>query len=73
MHLLKIRRRGRKRNRAIIVLLLPALISIWIVGWSLYWIGHRRESQELQPSSPKEEDYVSLIPAVPEDLLEIEN
>jgi hypothetical protein len=57
----------------IIALLLPAIIFLWIVGWSLYWIGHHRESQKTQPSSPKEEDYVSLIPIVFEDPSEIEN
>ncbi len=64
----------RKRNKAIIVLLLPAIIFVWIVGWSLYWIGHQKESRKAQPSSPsKEEDYVSLIPIFLEDPSEIEN
>jgi hypothetical protein len=50
-----------KRNRAFIAILLPAIIFLWIVGWSLYWIGHQRESRETQPaSSPKKEDYVTL-------------
>jgi hypothetical protein len=67
--------RGRsKRHKAIIVLLLPAIIFLWIIGWSLYWIGHQKEPREAQPSSsPKEEDYVSLIPIVLEEPSEIEN
>jgi hypothetical protein len=67
--------KGRsKRNKAIIVLLLPAIIFLWIIGWSLYWIGHQKEPREVQPSSShKEEDYVSLIPIVLEEPSEIEN
>jgi hypothetical protein len=67
--------KGRsKRNKAIIVLLFPAIIFLWIVGWGLYWIGHQKEPQKAQPSSsPEEEDYVSLIPIVLEDPSEIEN
>ena len=63
-----------KRNKAVIVLLLPAIIFLWIVGWSLYWIGHQKETRKAQPSSyPKEEDHVSLIPMVLEEPLEMEN
>jgi hypothetical protein len=67
--------RGRsKRNKAIIVLLLPAIIFLWIIGWSLYWIGHQKEPLKAQPfSSPTEEDHVSLIPIVFEEPSEIEN
>lgn len=70
---LKILKEKRKRNKAIIVLLLPAIIFLWIIGWSLYWIGHQKEPRQAQPSSPKEEDHVSLIPIVLEEPLEIEN
>lgn len=72
--LLKILREKRKRNKAVIFLLLPAIIFLWIIGWSLYWIGHQKEPRKAQPSSsPKEEDYVSLIPIVLEEPSEIEN
>jgi hypothetical protein len=32
-----------KRNRVALFLMLPIVIFIWFVGWSLYWIGSRRE------------------------------
>ena len=64
----------RKRNKAIIVLLLPVIIFLWIVGWSLYCIGHQKEPQKAKPpSSTKEEDHVHLIPIVLEEPSEIEN
>ena len=71
---LKILREKRRRNKAIVVLLLPAIIFLWIIGWSLYWIGHQKEPRKVQPSShAKEEDHVSLIPMVLEEPSEIEN
>jgi hypothetical protein len=63
-----------KRNKAIIALLLPAIIFLWIVGWSLYWIGHQKEPRKPQPpSSAKEEDHVSLKAIALEEPLEIKN
>ncbi|MEM2967832.1 MAG: hypothetical protein QXJ40_01520 [Candidatus Bathyarchaeia archaeon] len=57
----------RKRSRAVILLLLPAVIFLWIVGWGLYWIGHQRERRaSKQPSSQKEE-YVHFVPVVLEE------
>ena len=32
----------RKRNRAIVVLLLPLIVIIWIFGSSLYWLGPKK-------------------------------
>ena len=50
-----------KRSRWLKALLLPAFIFLWIVGWSLYWIGHQKESRKPQPPpSNAEEDHVSL-------------
>jgi len=67
--------KGRsRRHKAIIVLLLPAIIFLWIVGWSLYWIGHQKEPRKAQSSSsPKEEEHVNLMPIVLEETSEIEN
>jgi hypothetical protein len=31
----------RKRNRAALFLILPIIIFIWFLGWSLYWISSR--------------------------------
>lgn len=33
----------KKRRRLVVLLLLPAVIFMWIVGWSLYWIGGKKE------------------------------
>jgi hypothetical protein len=31
----------KQKNRVVLLFLLPAIIFLWIVGWSLYWIAHQ--------------------------------
>jgi hypothetical protein len=60
-----------KRNRAVVAVLLPAIIFIWVVGWSLYWIGHQRESRKPNPpSSRRDDDYIRLEAMPLEEFLE---
>jgi hypothetical protein len=33
-----------KRRRSVVVLLLPATIFLWIIGWTLYVVGGRKPS-----------------------------
>ncbi|MCJ7559367.1 hypothetical protein MUO79_01950 [Candidatus Bathyarchaeota archaeon] len=63
----------RKRNRAIIAILLPAIIFLWIVGWSLYWISLQEKPRKAQPPSSPKEDHVSLMAIVLEEPSEIES
>ena len=35
-----------KRRRSVLVLLLPATIFLWIIGWTLYAVGERKPSQK---------------------------
>jgi Tfp pilus assembly protein PilO len=44
---LKVSKSEKKRNRAIIVLLLPVVVILWIFGWSLYWIDRQRNLENL--------------------------
>lgn len=32
------------RSRSLVLLLLPVIVFIWLVGWSLRWIGSQKES-----------------------------
>lgn len=34
-----------KRNRLFVLALLPVAVFLWFVGWSLYWIGKKRERE----------------------------
>jgi len=71
---LKVPKNKKKRSRAVIVLLLPVVVILWIFGWSLYWIGRQRESGKSEPaSSPQEKDNVTLVPMVLETTPELEN
>jgi hypothetical protein len=47
----------------VVALLLPALVLVWLVGWSMYWLGHQREDKSRTEPAPKK-DNVTLIPAV---------
>jgi len=31
-------------RRLLIFLLLPAIITLWLVGWILYWVGFKKRS-----------------------------
>ncbi|MEM2108062.1 MAG: hypothetical protein QXL10_02110 [Candidatus Bathyarchaeia archaeon] len=67
---MKISRGEHKRSKALILLLLPALIFLWIIGWSLYWIGHQKEHRKIRQTEPQEKDHVQLMPVVFEEPLE---
>jgi hypothetical protein len=43
--------------------MLPALVFAWLVGWSLYWIGHQRENKSRTKSTP-EKGGVKIMPAI---------
>ena len=36
-------RNMRIRNRAVILILLPVTIFLWLIGWTLYWTGSRNK------------------------------
>ena len=60
---LKATKQKRKRSRLVVALLLPALVLVWLVGWSMYWLGHQRTDKKKNKPTPKE-DNVKLVPAL---------
>ncbi len=52
----------RKRNRLVTTLLLPFVGMVWLVGWSLYWIGHLTEGKP-KPQPKRMATEVTLVPA----------
>ncbi len=52
-----------RRNRAVTLLFLPVLVVVWLVGWSLYWVGGRKDRERLEKKMERKEDHVMLIPA----------
>jgi hypothetical protein len=55
-----------------IIMLLPALIFIFVMGWCMYWIGDQKRSDKIQHKPPKK-DNVSIMPIVFEEPQEIIN
>ena len=53
----------RKRSRLVVFLLLPALVLVWLVGGSMYWLGGHRKDKKRNKPAPKE-DNVRLVPAI---------
>jgi len=56
-------KRAGRRNRLVAALTLPAVILVWFVGWSLYYIGSRISAKPKQQTGKPSEN-VSLIPAI---------
>jgi hypothetical protein len=42
------------------LVLLPAIVFIWLVGWPLYWVGLQRKTPE-KKSVPKEYNPTMLV------------
>lgn len=53
----------RKQNKLKLVLLAPICAIVFIVGWSLYWIGQSKPKQTQKTISkvPTKQDQVELI------------
>ncbi len=54
-----------KRNRLLVILALPALALIWLVGWSLYWVGRNSDNKRYVQSKHKNKskEHITLITA----------
>jgi len=52
------------RNRAISLLLMPVVVFLWFIGWSLYWFGLKRRTEMPQPKSPHEKDLTFIVPVL---------
>jgi hypothetical protein len=63
---LTFKKRNRKRSNKMALLLLPALIFIFFMGWSMYWIGNQKKPELAKRTAPKK-DNVTLLPAVLEE------
>ena len=56
-----------KRNRAVQLLLLPTILFMWIVGWSLYWIGPNKKPTK--PTKTPEHEKLTHYVLMPEERL----
>ncbi len=37
-----------RRNRFVAFALLPAAVMLWVVGWSLFWVGSRSKGVDIR-------------------------
>lgn len=59
--------KNQMRNRLIKLLLLPLALFLWIIGWTIMWAGTRKE-QEIRPkTAKKEQDYITIMPLLPQE------
>jgi hypothetical protein len=61
-----------------IIMLLPVIIFIFLMGWSMYWIGDQKRPAKRQRKPLKKEkdnvkDNVTIMPIVYEEPQEIAN
>ncbi|MGD0494721.1 MAG: hypothetical protein ABSB28_01615 [Candidatus Bathyarchaeia archaeon] len=60
----------RVRNKAVILLLLPAAVLFWLVGWSLVYMGSKSTLQRKEPPPEKTAPIFSVIVAENPKVLE---
>jgi hypothetical protein len=56
----------RKRKNTLKILLLPALIFVFFMGWCMYWAGDKKDQKHLNRKVPNK-DNVTLLPAIFEE------
>jgi hypothetical protein len=54
----------RKRNRVVLFLMLPIVIFMWFIGWSLYCIGSREDAK---PRKMSDQNELTLTVQMPEE------
>lgn len=42
------------RSRVVVIILLPIIILLWIIGWSLFWIGSQKKPQKTQDKTERD-------------------
>jgi hypothetical protein len=53
-----------KRNKAIAIIMMPLAIFLWVIGWSLFQAGSKKEPrrQQVEPPIKKELTFIVQIP-----------
>jgi len=49
------------RNRVVVIMLLPVIILLWIIGWTLFWIGSQNRPQKTRNKKQREKIDVTTI------------
>jgi Tfp pilus assembly protein PilO len=72
---LKAKKGRHKRNSIMTLFLLPVLIFIFLMGWSMYWIGGQKRpekrAKKTRLKEPSKKDNVTFMPIILEEKPEI--
>jgi len=49
------------RNRVVVIMLLPIIIFLWIIGWSLFWIGSQNNPQKTQNKTERDRISMAIV------------
>jgi hypothetical protein len=62
------------RKRVITLLFMPIAVFLWMIGWTMLWAGARkeREAERTQAETLAEDESITAIPVIPEELEEHE-
>jgi len=52
----------RKRNRVVLFLLMPIIVFMWLIGWSLYCLGSREDAKPRKASNQNELTFAVQMP-----------
>jgi flagellar basal body-associated protein FliL len=55
------------KKRTFIILLLPIVILLWAIGWSLFWTGSETDTKTTRARA-KKDDGIRIIAAPPEEI-----
>jgi len=55
------------RKRAFLIMLLPIIIMLWVVGWSLFWTGSETNRKTTRAEAEKD-DEIEIIAPPPEEI-----
>lgn len=56
------------RNRILVVMLFPVIIFLWLMGWSLFWIGSQRSQNKSHKTQiVAEKDRIEMTSAIYEE------
>jgi flagellar basal body-associated protein FliL len=55
------------KKRAFMILLLPLIIMLWVIGWSLFWTGSETKTKTTRAKT-KKDDGIKIIAAPPEEI-----
>jgi hypothetical protein len=54
------------RNKKIRLLFFPIVILLWIIGWTMLWADTRKE-QKTKVKTATEDEFITIIPMIPEE------